>query len=340
MRTWVSGDVLGNNRGVEVFEGRIVYSTMDNWKTVCTHEGFGTGVHWWGWTKSLRSRAGEKGRVGVVVRDTEIDTDFKKEGAAFKDRAFYMSEDGNLWNGDFFVGKGLPFFSVGNVVTLKLDCFRGELSFWVATQGHASEKNRDVLKGADRGMLCGTIKIPSKVVEKGLFPFVQDMYGGSGWTVSLFGTEGPEDLADGDVWVKEQAFEIQKLMGVSAKRLTDTPHTAEQDGSLPAVERRVPIAGSLFLGSRQSQGSFKAFKGGSFKGLNLPLDSSKQPMHGSFKFKQMPSWIGGSFGGSFRGRGPGSQQDSGSFRAKPGQQDSSGSLRWKPGSQEGSFRKF
>lgn len=31
----MTGNVQGNNRGMEVFEGRLVYSIMDNWKTVC-----------------------------------------------------------------------------------------------------------------------------------------------------------------------------------------------------------------------------------------------------------------------------------------------------------------
>ena len=33
-RTWMTGNIKGNSRGMEVFEGRLVYSIMDNWKTV------------------------------------------------------------------------------------------------------------------------------------------------------------------------------------------------------------------------------------------------------------------------------------------------------------------
>jgi hypothetical protein len=82
----------------------------------------------------LRSHAGEKGRLGVLVMDTELDTDLKKEGA-FKGRAFFITEDGNLWDGDCFVSKGVDFGTAGYVVTMRLDCYTGELTFWVASKG-------------------------------------------------------------------------------------------------------------------------------------------------------------------------------------------------------------
>lgn len=34
---------------------------------VCTETGFSNGVHWWSVSKMMRSHAGEKGRLGVVV---------------------------------------------------------------------------------------------------------------------------------------------------------------------------------------------------------------------------------------------------------------------------------
>ena len=101
---------------------------------MCTESGFANGVHWWSVTKMLRSHAGEKGRLGVVVMDTELDTDLKKDGS-FKGRAFFITEDGNLWDGDCFVSKGVDFGTAGYVVTMRLDCYTGELTFWVASKG-------------------------------------------------------------------------------------------------------------------------------------------------------------------------------------------------------------
>ena len=82
-----------------------------------------------------------------------------------------------------------------------------------APEGHSADPY--VLQGEEMGTFCGTIKIPRKAIKAGLYPFVQDMYGGSCWSFSLFETEGPGALADKENWVKEQVRASPSPMAAS-----------------------------------------------------------------------------------------------------------------------------
>uniref|UniRef100_A0A6U5C3B3 DUF4214 domain-containing protein n=1 Tax=Hemiselmis andersenii TaxID=464988 RepID=A0A6U5C3B3_HEMAN len=252
-RLWQSGMVKGNNQGIEVFEGRLVYSTMDNWTTVCVKQGFSRGVHWWAVTKLVRSPSGDTGRLGVMVRNCELDADLNK-GSYFKDRAFYIDENGSLWNGDCFISNGLAFWSAGAVVTMRLDCFTGEITFWVSTgnSGGGQGESREVPSEEELGTRCGSIRIPQK--DKGdqveLFAFVQDMYGGSGWSVSHFETEEPEELADSMAFVHSKALEAQKKMGVRRGRAGSAASAGDStQGSRRQLSRASSSAAYLHGGS-------------------------------------------------------------------------------------------
>ncbi len=48
------------------------------------------GVHVWRIKKILAGASGTRGRVGVLVRDCELDMDYK--GPHFSDRAFFLDE--------------------------------------------------------------------------------------------------------------------------------------------------------------------------------------------------------------------------------------------------------
>jgi hypothetical protein len=75
------------------------------------------GVHVWRIKKILAGASGTRGRVGVLVRDCELDMDYK--GPHFSNRAFFLDEDGNVWNGNSFVGFGAPWTERNSVVTLR-----------------------------------------------------------------------------------------------------------------------------------------------------------------------------------------------------------------------------
>mmetsp|Transcript_27217 Transcript_27217/g.68579 ORF Transcript_27217/g.68579 Transcript_27217/m.68579 type:complete len:669 (-) Transcript_27217:11-2017(-) len=257
-RLWQSGMVKGNNQGMEVFEGRLVYSTMDNWTSVCARHGFKRGVHWWAVTKLVRSPSGDTGRIGVMVRNCELDADLNK-GEYFKDRAFYIDENGSLWNGDCFISNGSALWSTGAVVTMRLDCFAGEITFWVSTSipGRRGGERREVPSEEELGTRCGCIKIPIKDKEGHveLFPFVQDMFGGSGWSVSHFETEEPEELADKEAFVQSKALEAQKKMGVRRGRSTSVTST---DAAMSMGGSRRNLKRASSSGAYLEGGSFLA----------------------------------------------------------------------------------
>jgi hypothetical protein len=75
------------------------------------------GVHVWRIKKILAGASGTRGRVGVLVRDCELDMDYN--GPHFSNRAFFLDEDGNVWNGNSFVGFGAPWTERNSVVTLR-----------------------------------------------------------------------------------------------------------------------------------------------------------------------------------------------------------------------------
>jgi hypothetical protein len=80
------------------------------------------GVHVWRIKKILAGASGTRGRVGVLVRDCELDMDYK--GPHFSNRAFFLDEDGNVWNGNSFVGFGAPWTQRNSVVTLRYASMR------------------------------------------------------------------------------------------------------------------------------------------------------------------------------------------------------------------------
>jgi hypothetical protein len=134
--------------------------------------------------------------MGVMLRDTELDQDYNRP--FLLDRAWYLDDNGQAWNGATFVARGEPWYDRYCVVTCRLDMDARTLGFYVRKLPATGWKEQ-LEQGEDPGpLVCLVRNLPE---GKELFPFVQDRHAGSGFELSRFrsylvlpGTPNPQAM--------------------------------------------------------------------------------------------------------------------------------------------------
>ncbi|KAJ1492994.1 hypothetical protein T484DRAFT_2836184 [Baffinella frigidus] len=130
-RRWETGEILGQSLGGEVIDGHMLHLTKDSWVTAAMDKKIppNSGVHFWSFKKILAGQGGNKAKVGVIVKNTELDQDYNRP--FMTNRAFFLDDNGQAWNGPTFVGRGESWYDQGLVVTCRLDTEAREISFYV-----------------------------------------------------------------------------------------------------------------------------------------------------------------------------------------------------------------
>jgi hypothetical protein len=135
-------------------------------------------------------------QMGVMLRDTELDQDYNRP--FLLNRAWYLDDNGQAWNGATFVARGEPWYDRYCVVTCRLDMDARTLGFYVRKLPATGWKEQ-LEQGEDPGpLVCLVRNLPE---GKELFPFVQDRHAGSGFELSRFrsylvlpGTPNPQAM--------------------------------------------------------------------------------------------------------------------------------------------------
>ena len=118
---WETGENEGGSLGAEVINGTLFNSTKDHWTSVVVASPLDKpGVHVWRLKKILAGQSGARARVGVLVRDCELDMDYQRPH--FSDRAFFMDESGNVWNGNAFLAFGADWSQRHSVLVIVCVC--------------------------------------------------------------------------------------------------------------------------------------------------------------------------------------------------------------------------
>lgn len=147
-KRWETHEFQGGCLGAEVLYGKFFNSTKDAWTTAAMKTGLknGGGVYVWHVKKIQASQCGNKARLGVILRNCELDQVLDKScifqiaicsqlkhvltshgcmqsyrRSHFANRAWFMDEDGDVWNGDALQAKGTAFWNQNSVVTFRLD---------------------------------------------------------------------------------------------------------------------------------------------------------------------------------------------------------------------------
>eukprot|EP00960_Hanusia_phi_P076802 768612-Hanusia_phi.AAC.3 len=180
---WDSGAIEGASMGSRVYNGTLVTQTNDNWSTVAMEQPFKEGIHEWYVKKISASLNGNKARIGVAIRDIELDKDFRN--SHFLNRVWYMDEDGDIWNGNIFVARGDNWFRSGSIVKCRLDTLRRTLSFNVSFNQKGDWKDSVFSQSApSRAMMPNIALVTNLPAGKVLYPVIQDHCAGSGFEVS------------------------------------------------------------------------------------------------------------------------------------------------------------
>ncbi|EKX47869.1 hypothetical protein GUITHDRAFT_106418 [Guillardia theta CCMP2712] len=181
---WDSGAIEGESMGSRVYNGTFVTQTNDNWSTVAMEQPFKEGIHEWYVKKTSASANGNKARIGVAIRDIELDKDFRN--SHFLNRVWYIDEDGDIWNGNNFVARGDSWFRSGSIVRCRLDTLRRTLSFAVSFNQKGDWKDSVFSQAASshtRGPPNSSL-VMNLPPGKELYPVIQDYCAGSGFEVS------------------------------------------------------------------------------------------------------------------------------------------------------------
>jgi len=111
--------------------------------------------------------------------------DMDYEGAHFENRAFFMDERGNVWNGNRFIAFGAEWCERNSVVTVRLDTRKRLLTFHV-TKIQSSHWDQLLATGkAVEGVCVARIE---NMPDTPLYAFAQDLYAGSGTQFTCFTT--------------------------------------------------------------------------------------------------------------------------------------------------------
>mmetsp|Transcript_7748 Transcript_7748/g.12324 ORF Transcript_7748/g.12324 Transcript_7748/m.12324 type:complete len:168 (+) Transcript_7748:458-961(+) len=135
--------------------------------------------------------SGHKARIGVCIPDCELDQEYRKP--LFLNRAWFMDENGDVWNGNTAIGHGKPYDEQNSVISFRLNTHYSELLIYVchidSSEWEQQINEEDTLKSMTP---CAVIRNLPR--HKPLHPFIQDLYAGSGFALSQF-TTFEEDTA-------------------------------------------------------------------------------------------------------------------------------------------------
>ena len=287
---WETGENEGGSLGAEVVKGTLFNSTKDHWTSVVVeHPVQSPGVHVWRIKKILAGKSGTRARVGVVVRDCEMDMDYK--GQHFTNRAFFMDEDGNVWNGHAFIAFGTLWSERNSVVTLCLDTAKRVLTFRV-NKVDSSHWEKLLASGrADEGPVIARIE---NLPDVPLYAFAQDLYAGSGFELSKFVSSEPDE--EGQALLKkitgrEEALVDEvcgKEVDLEAKRkarLASMAGTSVGTGSVSGGSTsfgRSTVSGSVMSRTMSGHGSIAYSRAGSIGGKSLKSMATSVKVAGSF----------------------------------------------------------